>query len=590
MHDQLLLIVLYLAAAVVAVPIFQRFKLGAILGYLVAGVIIGPYVLGLVSDPAATLHLAEMGVVLLLFIIGLELSPATLWRMRNWILGLGSAQLGLTTLVISGLVLFLGSFEPGIALMVGLALALSSTAFAVQLMNDYRIFNTVSGRKGFAILLTQDLAVIPILLYVDWLAGNTGTGPAWWVGVLIVAAVLVAGWFLLNPFLRLISSSGGHELMTAAALLIVLGTALVIESAGLSMGMGAFIAGILLANSSFRHQLETEIEPFKGLLLGLFFIAIGMSMDLSVLTDAPLLIVSLAVALTTIKATIIATIVRISGTPGTDAIRLALTLSQGGEFAFVVVTQALSQSIIDPQLANQISIVVGISMAMTVPLLMIFNAIANRQSSSPDYDSDWDESEPEVIIAGFGRFGQITGRILSANGIRFTALDKDAEHIEFVKQFGHQVFYGDATRLDLLQTAGLNHARVLLVAIDDEEDALAVTQLVKDECPSIKVVARAHNRVNLLKQRQAGADYAIREINDSSLIAAGQVLQGLGMTEDRALEISSIFSEHDQGLIDTASDQPEVEMARLIKLGNEGRAELESLFNQDRDDILSSEE
>ena len=587
MHDLLINAVIYLAAAVIAVPLFEKLRLGAILGYLAAGIAIGPWGLAIISDPTDTLHLAELGVVMLLFLIGLELSPTTLWRMRNWIVMLGATQLLGTAALIVGLLLWALALDLSIALMIGLALALSSTAFAIQLLTSYRVLDTGLGQKGFAILLFQDLAVIPILLYVEALAGAGDEAEgAWWVGALLIIGVLVAGRYLLNPLLRLVANYNSSELMTAAALLIVLGMALLIEAAGLSMGMGAFIAGILLANSSFKHQLETEVEPFKGLLLGLFFIAIGMTLDIGLLFDKPLLIIGLALLLMTAKTLIVGILAKLAGSPTNDAMRLGLILSQGGEFAFVVMSHAKIAAVIDVDLANTVALIVGLSMAMTSPLLVLYNKIitSRRGAGAENYDSSWGESEPEVIIAGFGRVGQITGRLLTANGIQFTALDKNAEHIEFVRKFGNKVFFGDATRFGLLETAGIRHARVLLVAIAEEEDALEIIRLVRAECPHIKIVSRAHNRTNLLRQRQAGADLAVREMFGSSVEMAGAVLRGIGISDDNAAELSRLFTHHDQGLIEEALSRP-VEMDQLIKMGLEGSKELEILFSQDKGDL-----
>ena len=587
MHDLLINAVIYLAAAVIAVPLFEKLRLGAILGYLAAGIAIGPWGLAIISDPTDTLHLAELGVVMLLFLIGLELSPTTLWRMRNWIVMLGATQLLGTAALIVGLLLWALALDLSIALMIGLALALSSTAFAIQLLTSYRVLDTALGQKGFAILLFQDLAVIPILLYVEALAGSGDEAEgAWWIGALLIIGVLVAGRYLLNPLLRLVANYNSSELMTAAALLIVLGMALLIEAAGLSMGMGAFIAGILLANSSFKHQLETEVEPFKGLLLGLFFIAIGMTLDIGLLFDKPLLIIGLALLLMTAKTLIVGILAKLAGSPTNDAMRLGLILSQGGEFAFVVMSHAKIAAVIDVDLANTVALIVGLSMAMTSPLLVLYNKIitSRRGAGAENYDSSWGESEPEVIIAGFGRVGQITGRLLTANGIQFTALDKNAEHIEFVRKFGNKVFFGDATRFGLLETAGIRHARVLLVAIAEEEDALEIIRLVRAECPHIKIVSRAHNRTNLLRQRQAGADLAVREMFGSSVEMAGAVLRGIGISDDNAAELSRLFTHHDQGLIEEALSRP-VEMDQLIKMGLEGSKELEILFSQDKGDL-----
>ena len=454
----------FLVATVVAVPIFKKLKLGAILGYLVAGLVIGPQVMDWVNDPQTILHVAELGVVLLLFLIGLELAPEKLWKMHKQIIFSGGGQLIVSALIIGAILYFLLGFSFVISSIIGLSLGLSSTAFAIQLMTEHKILKSPPGQQGFSILLMQDLAVIPILLLVESVSTTNITGgPEWWVSILAVAGILVIGRFLINPFLGLISSYGSAEVMTAAALLIVIATALGMEEAGLSMGMGAFIAGILLANSTFRHQLETEIEPFKGLLLGLFFIAIGMNLDLSLLVSEPLFIICASVILVLIKTTIIFVILKANKQLTTDAMRVGLMLSQGGEFAFVVMAQAASNGILPAEVSAQVTLIVGISMALTAPLVILHSLWFTSKNCPAVYDSQSDESEPQVIIAGFGRFGQVSGRILAANNIPFTALDKDAKHIEFVKQFGNKVFYGDACRLDLLETAGIEQAKILLI-------------------------------------------------------------------------------------------------------------------------------
>jgi CPA2 family monovalent cation:H+ antiporter-2 len=466
--------VIFLAATVIAVPIFKKFKLGAILGYLVAGLVIGPQVLNLVNDPVTILHFAELGVVLLLFVIGLELQPEKLWKMRNQILFSGGGQLLISAFVIALILHFVLAFSWVISLVIGLSLALSSTAFAIQLMTEHRILKSPPGQQAFSILLMQDLAVIPILLLVENLsATNNHSAPSWWISVLAIIAVLAVGRYLTNPFLRLVSKYGSEEVMTAAALLIVIATAIGMQEAGLSMGMGAFVAGILLANSSFRHQLEAEIEPFKGLLLGLFFIAIGMNLDLSLLVSKPLFVISASVLLVLIKTGIIFSILKIAQQRKTDAIRIGLMLSQGGEFAFVVMAQASGNGLLSMQTSNEVTLIVGISMALTAPLVILHSLWFTSRNCPAVYDAVADFGEPEVLIAGFGRFGQVSGRILAANNIPFTALDKDAEHIEFVKQFGNKVFFGDACRLDLLEAAGIEHAKVILVAVDDEDEALS---------------------------------------------------------------------------------------------------------------------
>lgn len=577
----------FLGAAVVAVPIFKRLKLGAILGYLVAGVIIGPSVMDWVNDPQTILHFAELGVVLLLFIIGLELEPDKLWRMRNQILLTGGGQLFISALVIGVSLYALLAYSLTVALVIGLSLALSSTAFAIQLMNEQNILRTPPGQQGFAVLLMQDLAVIPILLLVEALSSQQqSNAPAWWISVLAIVVVLVAGRYLINPFLRIISRYGSAEIMTAAALLIVIATALGMQQAGLSMGMGAFVAGMLLANSSFKHQLETEIEPFKGLLLGLFFIAIGMNLDLQLLVNEPLFIISASVVLVAIKTAIIYAILKLNKQSNTDSMRVGLMLSQGGEFAFVVMALAASNGVLEVNIANEVTLIVGVSMALTSPLVILQSLLFNSTNCPSVYDSHSETEEPQVIIAGFGRFGQITARLLAANHIPFTALDKDAEQIEFVKRFGNKIFYGDATRLDLLKTAGIEHARVLLIAVDGEQDGLKIASLVKEHYPDIHIVARAHNRLHSMRYAEIGVRDFYREMFSSSVKAAEMVLKHYGFGAAEAENMAHVFADHDRALLQNAIDE-NMDMAALIASSERGREELQSLFAQDERDIAS---
>jgi monovalent cation:H+ antiporter-2, CPA2 family len=572
----------FLAATVVAVPIFKKLKLGAILGYLVAGLVIGPQVFDWVNDPQTILHVAELGVVLLLFLIGLELAPEKLWKMRTQIVLTGGGQLIVSALLIGVILHYLLGFSVIISSIIGLSLGLSSTAFAVQLMTEHKILKSPPGQQGFSILLMQDLAVIPILLLVEsFSSSNTAAGPEWWISVLAVVGILVIGRFLINPFLGLISSYGSAEVMTAAALLIVIATALGMQEAGLSMGMGAFIAGILLANSSFRHQLETEIEPFKGLLLGLFFIAIGMNLDLSLLVSAPLFIVSASMLLVLIKTVIIFLILKANKQLTTDAMRVGLMLSQGGEFAFVVMAQAASNGLIPPETAAQVTLIVGISMALTAPLVILHSLWFTSKNCPAVYDSKSDESEPQVIIAGFGRFGQVSARILAANNIPFTALDKDAKHIEFVKQFGSKVFYGDACRLDLLETAGIEHAKILLIAVDGEDEGLKIAELVRHHFPQVRIIARARNRLSARRFAEIGVNLYVREMFAGGLEAAGILLKEYGFTQEQANDMVTIFAAHDKTLLEkTVAESMSVE--QLIQTSKQGREELATLFNRDR--------
>jgi monovalent cation:H+ antiporter-2, CPA2 family len=576
---------IFLVATVIAVPMFKRLKLGAILGYLVAGLIIGPQVMDWINDPQTILHVAELGVVLLLFVIGLELEPQKLWRMRNHIVLTGGLQLSTCAALITLILHYALGFSFIASLIIGLSLALSSTAFAVQLMSEHKILKSPPGQQGFAILLMQDLAVIPILILVEsYSVTQNVDAPQWWVSLGAVVGVLVIGRYLTNPFLRLISSYGSAEVMTSAALLIVIATALGMQAAGLSMGMGAFIAGILLANSSFRHQLETEIEPFKGLLLGLFFMAIGMNLDLSLFISEPLFIISASLCLVLLKTLLIFAILKGTKQLTTDAMRVGLMLSQGGEFAFVVMQQSSANGILSANVSAEVTLIVGISMALTAPLVILHSLWFTSRNCPAVYDSKSDTSEPQVLIAGFGRFGQLSARILAANDIPFTALDKDAKHIEFVKKFGNKVFYGDASRLDLLITAGLSHAKILLIAVDGEDDCIKIAELARHHFPHVRIIARARNRMTVTRYAELGVELYVREMFASGLEAADLVLKELGFAEDQAAKMVKIFAEHDKVLLAKTFKQ-QMNIEQLIESSRQGREELQSLFAKDKQSL-----
>ncbi len=571
----------FLTAAVIAVPIFKKLKLGAILGYLIAGVIIGPSVLGFISEAEHILHVAELGVILLLFVIGLELNPHKLWQMRSLILFSGGGQLFFTSIIIAGILISIFGLSSNAGVVVALAVSLSSTAFAIQLMNEHKVLNTPPGKRGFSMLLMQDLAVIPILLLVSALSisGNSQETP-WWLSIGAILGVLVAGRFLINPLLKLVASSGSDEVMTASALLIVIATAMAMEASGLSMGLGAFLAGILLANSNFRHQLETEVAPFKGLLLGLFFIAIGMNMDLELLVQNPITIISLSLLLVAMKFIVIFTIMKLGQQNKTDSTRIGLMLSQGGEFAFVVMTQATIGGIIDAETAAMVTLVVGVSMALTSPLIILHSLGFNSQNCPPVYDTKSELSEPEIIIAGFGRFAQITARILAANNIPFTAMDKNPEHIEFIQQFGNRAFYGDASRLDLLKSAGIEHAKILFIAVNDSK-GFEIAKTVRKHFPHVKIITRVQNRFAVANYHDIGVNSCVREMFSSGLKAAELVLTSHGISDEKAAWMIKIFEQHDTDLLEEAL-QKNYDLDTIISKSQEGRKALEELFQQDK--------
>ncbi|MGL4605728.1 MAG: monovalent cation:proton antiporter-2 (CPA2) family protein [Iodobacter sp.] len=582
--------VVLLAAAVIAVPVFKRFNLGSILGYLTAGLVVGPYCLGFVEDPVAVLNFAEIGVVLLLFVLGLELNPKALWKMRKKIVGLGGAQLLGCGLALAACATYALSVDSRLALLIGVTLALSSTAFAIQLLKERSLLNQPVGRIGFSILLMQDLAVIPVLLSLQAMAPDpSGHVVPWWLGLLAVVITLFIGMYLLNPLLKIVAKYGNSEVMTAAALLIVLSAALGFEYAGLSMAMGAFISGIMLANSSFRHQLEADIEPFKGLLLGLFFITIGTSINVTLLLADPWILMAGALLLLVVKTSVIAGLVSFYGQSKTNSLRLGLMLAQGGEFAFVVMAQALSLHILSSEITEKIIIVVGLSMALNAPLLMLFETWIKRsvKEKKVDYSNVNIESN-KVIIAGFGRFGQATGRLLAAKGMQFTALDKDPEHIEFLKKVGHKIYFGDATRHDLLRKAGAKQASVLLIAIDNISDSLHLAQMAKRKFPHLQIIARAHNRTHAMSLMDLDVDVVIREVWESSLTAAEHTLLALGYSPSHAERMVDIFQRHDEASLLEQLEHKD-DMDALMALAKENRQHMHDLFVADRN-LYAAEE
>ncbi|MEM9182456.1 MAG: monovalent cation:proton antiporter-2 (CPA2) family protein [Pseudomonadota bacterium] len=575
----------YLGAAIVFVPLFRRSGLGAVLGYLAAGVSLGPSGFALVENPTDVLHFAEVGVIMLLFVIGLELEPAKLWQLRRNIVFTGLSQL-LISGALLGLLLMLLGLAWGLALLLGFVLALSSTAFALQLMEERKILGSQLGRRGFSILLLQDIAVIPLVLVVGATAKSTAAlehQPNTLVGVAAVVGLLLAGRFLLKPLLKLIAAYASREIMAAAALFIVLGYAGVMQMVGLSAGLGAFMAGIVLATSDYRHQLEADINSFKGLLLGLFFMAIGMTLDLSLLAQQPVLILGFALALMAVKTAVIAVALKVRGATLREGLTMGLLLSQGGEFAFVLLTQMVTGDHLSQETASLVTLVVGMSMALTAPLLVLFERLSGGKDGAMAVADDGTgmEREPEVIIAGFGRYGQIVGRILQAGNIPFTALDKDPRQIEFVKRFGNQVSFGDASQLELLYAAGIAHARVFVVAIDDPDTTLHIVELCREHFPKLQVLARARNRVNALQLRGAGCTQVVRETWHSSLNTATSTLVALGYSEGAAMRRAQLFANHDEGVLEQAVGKEE-DMEALIEIGKRGRAELEQLFEQDQ--------
>lgn len=586
--DMLKDVIVFLVAAITAVPLFKKLGLGAVLGYLAAGVAIGPWGLGLITGVAEILHFAELGVVLLLFIIGLELQPSRLWLLRKPMLALGGAQFLVTTALIFAAAAALG-VDWRAALVLGMCLSLSSTAFGVQLLAEKNQFFSLHGRTAFSVLLFQDLVVILILAVLPLLSADHGVAHGQ-SGLLqtaksagMIAAVIVGGHYLVRPLLRLVAWAHNPELFSAASLLVALGTAGLMTMAGLSMALGAFLAGVLLADSEFRHELEAGIEPFKGLLLGLFFISVGMSMDLGIFAARPLAVAGLAGALLAGKAAILFVLARMYGLPGRSALSLAALISQGGEFAFIILHEAGTLALVDAPLGSTVVLAVTVSMALT-PLLYGLAEAARRQwpgdTAARPYD-DIHDDEPRVIIVGFGRFGQIIARILAIKRIRFTALESNVEQVDFVRRFGNKVYFGDATRLDVLRAAGLDKAEVLILSIVNQEVSVKVAAAAKKHFPRVKVFARARNREHAYRLMDIGVDYVIRETFLSAVELARHVLRDVGTEAEEADKITAAFTEYDQQLLQQQHAIHHDE-AQIIASTHRAALELQSLFEEDK--------
>ncbi|HUG99424.1 MAG TPA: monovalent cation:proton antiporter-2 (CPA2) family protein [Gammaproteobacteria bacterium] len=585
----------YLVAAVIAVPVARRLGFGSVLGYLAAGIVIGPWGLKLFADVDRILHLAEFGIVLLLFIIGLELQPTRLWALRRGIFGTGSAQVLITGALLSGAAMAFGlAWES--ALIIGLILALSSTAFVLQLLAERKQLTTRHGRTAFTILLLQDIAVIPLLALIPMLAPSATASESPMADLLLqlgaVLALVAGGRWLLRPMFRIAARDGGHEIFTATALVVVVGSALLMVRVGLSAGLGAFLAGVLLADSEFRHELEAEIEPFKGLLLGLFFVAVGMSTNLGLFLDIPWRIVAMTAALVALKAAVLFVVGRVSGLPAMSARSLAVVLAQGGEFAFVLFAAALQGRLIERELFELLILVVTLSMIAT-PFLVIADERLNRAGRAREERRAWDEVEADrdhvVIIAGLGRFGQVVARVLNMRGIPFTALESDSHQVDFVRRFGNIVYYGDTTRLDLLRAAHVERAKAFVVAVEDVEASVRTVELVKHHFPHLKIFARATDRAHARALRDRHVDYVIRENYVSSLEMAENLLLALGDPPERAGDSIRQFRRFDETLLERerAVDQDE---GRLVQTIREAERELAFLFHSDEKDAVAATE
>ncbi len=571
---------IYLGAAVIAVPLAARLGLGSVLGYLAAGIVIGP-VLGLVGSETEDLqHFAEFGVVMMLFLIGLELEPRALWNMRQRLIGMGGMQVGLTMLAITAGAMLLG-YTFAVSLAVGMIFALSSTAIVLQTLSEKGLMQTGGGRATFSVLLTQDIAVIPMLAFLPLLAvpvimqaepdgsltlpavDDHGEGhhaalslveglPGWGVTLVTigaVAAVILAGVFLTRPVFRYIHHARLREMYTALALLMVVATAVLMTLVGLSPALGTFLAGVVLANSEFRHELESDLEPFKGLLLGLFFITVGAGINFDLLFAEPVQMLSLAIGIMVIKGLILYGLALVFKLKGKDRWLFTLGLAQAGEFGFVLVSFSLQQGVLSAGLGSQLLLVIAISMLITPLLFILYDVLGRRMQDSDDTEHDEVDEQGTVIIAGIGRFGQIVNRLVRSAGFDTVVVDSNLQTVQMMRKFGFRGFFGDPTRPDLLNAAGLEDARILVVAIDDKPAAVKVVRYARKARPDLHIIARARDRVHVHELYDAGANDIVREMFDSSLRAGRYALENLGLSEYEAAELEQAFYHHDRNAL-----------------------------------------
>jgi monovalent cation:proton antiporter-2 (CPA2) family protein len=578
--------IIYLLAAIISVPISKRLGFGSVLGYLCAGILIGPFGFGFIHEPEHILHFAELGVVFLLFIIGLELKPARLWIMRKMVFGLGTAQVLVSAAVIAALAWLYG-LEAQTSVVVGVILALSSTAFVLQMLAEKKQLGSQFGRAAFSILLLQDLAVIPLIAILPLLGARTGLDSGFdpvEVGMMIGTLVLliVGGRLALKPILSTVAAAGIPELFTATALLVVIGSALLMEFAGMSMVLGAFIAGMLLADSEYRHQLEADIAPFKGLLLGLFFIAVGMSVNIGLLLDIPGRIMLLVAGLMVSKAVVLIVLARMFGMCDLrNAFSLAAVMSQGGEFAFVLFALAARERLLPAGVIDELILAVAVSMLLT-PFVYLFNERFGAKlgkAEAPQFD-DIPEEEHEVIIAGFGRVGQIVGRLLQSINKPFTALEIDSSQVDIVRRYGNSVHFGDAGRPEVLRAAGAAHAKILVLATADMETSLHIAETAKRQFANLTIIARAHNRRHAHKLMDVGVDKIFRDTLLSSLAMGESVLAKLGFDDNDVRHVSDTFRDADEKLLMEQYAMHESE-EKLIQSARDAARELESILEQD---------
>jgi glutathione-regulated potassium-efflux system ancillary protein KefC len=586
---------IYLAAAVVAVPLARALGLGSVIGYLGAGIAIGPWGLGLVTDAAQILSFAEFGVVLMLFLVGLELEPKRLWALRRPIFGWGTVQVLGSTVLVVGVAVPLG-VDWRMAVVAGLALAMSSTAIGLAVLNERNLLPTHAGQSVLSVSLFQDISAIPILALLPLLAvlpaGHAEAGGAsGWVSAakaaVAIVAVVFGGRLLLRPALRWIARSGTPEIFTAASLLLVVGTAALMHAVGLSMALGAFLAGVLLAESEYRRELETDLAPFKGLLLGLFFIAVGMGIDFAVVLAQPGLVVAIVLGFVLLKALLLLAMARWMGIALAERPVFTILLAQGGEFGFVVLQGALAVGALAAGTASLLVACIAISMLLTPLVLLLVDRFVAPRLAARGSTTLAEIAEPQdapIIIAGVGRYGQIVGRLINAVGLRATVLDHDADAIEGLRRFGWKAFYGDATRLDLLRVAGADRAKVFVLAIDDVEQSLACARLVREHFPQLTIVARARNAGHYARLRELGVQMVERETLDSALMSGRSVLESMGWQPHAARMQAQRFRRHSIELLEAMRPHMADEN-RLISISRQGREQLEATWAREREQL-----
>ena len=586
---------IFLVAACVVVPLASRFKLGSVLGYLAAGILIGPFGFGFIGDATKIMHFAEFGVVMMLFVIGLELEPAMLWRLRRFIVGLGGLQVCCTSILIAAIGISL-NYSWQASLTVGMALSLSSTALVLQILKEKSLMQTPVGENAFSVLLFQDIAVIPILVLMPLLAlhdvdsaahaTNIFSDTAGWIQALavavVIASVIAAGRYISPHLFRTIAKTDLREVFTATSLALVVGITLLMQLVGVSPALGAFVAGVVLANSAYRRTIETDLEPFKGLLLGLFFISVGMGMDFSLLSKYPVILPLAVLGLIAVKALVLFALARFFMLNTEHRLGLAFILSQGGEFAFVLFQFAGGLKILDAEQAKFLTLLVALSIATTPVLMLLYSryVIPRFMTVLPERDFDNIHEQNSVIIAGFGRFGQIVGRFISGQGVKITVLEKSPDQIELLSKFGYKGYFGDATRLDVLRNAGAATAKLLIVAVGNIESCLHIVRLAREEFPNLTIYARARNRRHAYELHKLGVAYFKRETLDSSLRLAQEAMVFLGKTESDMQYRAAQFLRHDEATLKKSFDFFDNER-ELVSFGRLRREELERILQED---------